>query len=95
MEVGSVSAVIVKHVTDNPSVTLIVMGAAGSTGIAGLFGSTTGSVVIKTTTPVLIVPLESKFSPDPVITLASDFASKLSSEDVSRAPNELIEGFWH
>lgn len=91
VDVGSVSGSIVKYASENP-VAIIVMGAAGSTGISGLFGSTTSSVVIKTTTPVLIVPQESAFSTNPVITLASDYDSRLSPDDVE-ALNELVRAF--
>ncbi|HXO76241.1 MAG TPA: universal stress protein [Puia sp.] len=87
-EVGSVSGVITKYIETNP-VELLVMGTMGSTGIAGLFGSNASTMVEKTKTPTLIVPLESKFSTNPVITLATDFAVSLSAEDVN-ALNELI-----
>src|ERR1700744_5640591 len=91
VDVGSVSGSIAKYAAAHP-VAIIVMGASGSTGISGLFGSTTSAVVIKTTTPILIVPQESAFSIDPVITLASDYDSKLSPDDVE-ALNELIRAF--
>jgi nucleotide-binding universal stress UspA family protein len=87
-EVGSLSAVISKYIKANP-VEMLVMGTMGSTGIAGLFGSNAGMMVEKTKIPTLIVPLESKFTKNPVITLATDFSSKLSSQDIN-ALNELI-----
>src|ERR1700743_1555372 len=87
-EVGSVSGVITKYIETNP-VELLVMGTMGATGIAGLFGSNASTMVEKTKTPTLIIPLESKFSTNPVITLATDFAVSLSAEDVN-ALNELI-----
>src|ERR1700748_926262 len=90
-EVGSVSGVITKYIETNP-VELLVMGTMGSTGITGLFGSNASTMVEKTKTPTLIVPLESKFSTNPVITLATDFSSDLSPEDVN-ALNELILAF--
>ncbi|HTI90141.1 MAG TPA: universal stress protein [Puia sp.] len=90
-EVGSVSGVITKYIETNP-VELLVMGTMGSTGITGLFGSNASTMVEKTKTPTLIVPLESKFSIDPVITLATDFAVSLSAEDVN-ALNELVLAF--
>src|SRR6201985_518332 len=90
-EVGSVSAVITKYIESNP-VELLVMGTMGSTGINGLFGSNASTMVEKTKTPTLIVPLESKFSTNPVITLATDFAVSLSAEDVN-ALNELVLAF--
>src|ERR1700759_3204244 len=90
-EVGSVSGVITKYIDANP-VELLVMGTMGSTGIAGLFGSNASTMVEKTKTPTLIIPLESKFSPDPVITLATDFSTTLSSGDVT-ALKELVKAF--
>jgi nucleotide-binding universal stress UspA family protein len=90
-EVGSVSAVLTKYIESNP-VELLVMGNMGSTGITGLFGSNVSAMVEKTKTPTLIIPLESKFALQPVITLATDFSTKLSLEDVS-ALNELVLGF--
>ncbi|HEY4335684.1 MAG TPA: universal stress protein [Puia sp.] len=90
-EVGSVSGVITKYIDANP-VDLLVMGTMGSTGIAGLFGSNASTMVEKTKTPTLIVPLESKFSPDPVITLATDFSSTLSAGDIT-ALRELVKAF--
>ena len=90
-EVGSVSGVITKYIDANP-VELLVMGTMGSTGITGLFGSNASTMVEKTKTPTLIVPLESKFSVDPVITLATDFDVSLSAEDVN-ALNELVLAF--
>jgi len=90
-DVGAVAGVIAKYIDANP-VELLVMGTMGSTGISGLFGSNAYTMVLKTKTPTLIVPLESKFLPNPVITLATDFSSGLSAEDVN-ALNELILAF--
>lgn len=90
-EVGSVSGVIMKYIEANP-VELLVMGTMGSTGISGLFGSNASTMVEKTKTPTLIVPLESKFSINPIITLATDFAVTLSSGDVN-ALSELVQAF--
>jgi nucleotide-binding universal stress UspA family protein len=87
-EVGSVSTVISKYIDATP-VELLVMGTMGSTGITGIFGSNANSMVEKTKTPTLIIPLESKFSMNPVITLATDFESPLSTEDINSL-NELI-----
>jgi nucleotide-binding universal stress UspA family protein len=88
-EVGSVSTVLSKYMSEN-EIELLVMGTMGGTGIAGLFGSNTSVMVEKTKTPMLIIPLESKFSMEPVITLATDFASDFSTKDIS-ALNELLE----
>ena len=90
-EVGSVSGVITKYIDANP-VEMLVMGTMGSTGISGLFGSNASSMVEKTKTPTLIIPLETKFLPNPVITLATDYSSHLSPKDVI-ALNELIRAF--
>lgn len=87
-EVGSVSSVISKYIDANP-VELLVMGTMGSTGITGIFGSNANSMVEKTKTPTLIIPLESRFSMNPVITLATDFESPLSTEDITSL-NEII-----
>ena len=87
-EVGSVSGVITKYIEANP-VELLVMGTMGSTGITGLFGSNASTMVEKTKTPTLIIPLESKFSTRPTITVATDFSFDLSAEDVN-ALNELL-----
>ena len=76
-EVGSVSGVITKYMENNP-VELLVMGTMGSTGIIGIFGSNASTMISKTKTPTLVVPLESKYARQPVITLATDFQSKLS-----------------
>jgi nucleotide-binding universal stress UspA family protein len=90
-EVGSVSSVLTKYMTEN-EIELLVMGTMGGTGISGLFGSNTSTMVEKTKTPMLIVPLETKFSMNPVITLATDFAYDFSSKDIS-ALSELLEAF--
>jgi len=90
-EVGSLSTVITKYVSEN-TVEMIVMGTMGSTGISNLFGSNANMVITKLRTPTLIVPLESKFSASPVITLATDFEAKLSPEDIN-ALNEIITAF--
>jgi nucleotide-binding universal stress UspA family protein len=90
-EVGSVSSVLTKYMNEN-EVELLVMGTMGSTGISGIFGSNTSTMVEKTKIPILLIPLESKFSKDPVITPASDFDADLSVEDVS-ALTELMKAF--
>lgn len=90
-EVGSLSGVITKYIDSNP-VELLVMGTMGSSGIAGLFGSNASTMVEKTKTPTLIIPLEGKYATNPTITLATDFEADLSAVDV-HALNELILAF--
>jgi len=90
-EVGSVSAVISKFMAATIT-EILVMGTMGATGIAGLFGSNTSTMISKSKRPMLVVPLESKFSPNPVITLATDFTTKLSPEDVA-ALTELAAAY--
>lgn len=90
-EVGTLGNVLTKYIESNP-VELLVMGSMGSTGISGLFGSNVSMMVEKTKTPTLVIPLETKFSINPVITLATDFSSNLSTEDVT-ALNELVLAF--
>ncbi len=90
-ETGSVATVLSKYIASNP-VDLLVMGNMGSTGINGLFGSNVNTMVTKTRIPTLIVPLASKFSKKPVITLATDFSTKLSAEDVV-ALNDIAFAF--
>ena len=87
-EVGTVSKVISEYIQSNP-IELLVMGTMGSTGIAGLFGSNAHTMIEKTKVPTLIIPLESKFSNNPIITLATDFSTELSIED-SNGLNDLI-----
>jgi nucleotide-binding universal stress UspA family protein len=81
-EVGSVSSVIMKYLDANP-VEMLVMGTMGSSGITGIFGSNTSTMVEKTRVPTLIVPLESKFATHPVVTLATDFSAAPSGEDIT------------
>jgi nucleotide-binding universal stress UspA family protein len=90
-DVGFLKNVIARYVDENP-VELLVMGITGSTGIAGIVGSNASMIVSKLKTPTLIIPLESKFSRVPVITLATDFETRLSAEDVN-ALNEMVQAF--
>lgn len=90
-DVGSVSGVIGKYIETNP-VEMLVMGTMGSSGIAGLFGSNASSMVERTKIPTLIIPLGSKFSVNPVITLATDFSSTPLADDIT-ALNELVKAF--
>ncbi len=90
-KVGSVSTVLSEYIAAN-EVELLVMGTMGATGISGLFGSNVSAMVEKTKTPTLIIPLETKFSIKPIITLATDYSTHLSPNDVT-ALNELIKAF--
>ena len=90
-EVGSLSSVIARCNAVTP-VEMLVMGTMGTSGIGGLFGSNASTMVEKTRIPTLIVALETKFSTNPKITLATDFETGLSSEDIS-ALSELVKGF--
>jgi len=87
-DVGFLKTVITRYVDENP-VALLVMGITGATGITGIVGSNASMMVTKVKTPTLIIPLESRFSKIPMITLATDFQTKLSAEDID-ALNELI-----
>lgn len=90
-QTGSVAVVLSKYIASNP-VDILVMGNMGATGISGLFGSNVNTMVTKTRIPILIIPLQSRFSKKPVITLATDFATNMSAEDVIGL-NELAIAF--
>jgi nucleotide-binding universal stress UspA family protein len=81
-EVGSLALVVKKYIEQNP-VEFLVMGTMGSSGISGLFGTNTQMMVEKTKIPTLIIPLETRFSKKSIITLATDFTSKLSKKDLT------------
>jgi nucleotide-binding universal stress UspA family protein len=89
--VGFVKNVISKYIAEN-HVELLVMGITGSTGITGIVGSNASAVVSIVKTSTLIIPTESKFSASPVITLATDYETRLSADDVN-ALNEMVEAF--
>jgi len=89
--VGFLKNVITRYI-DEHHVELLVMGITGSTGITGIVGSNASMMVSIVKTPTLIIPLESKFSPSPVITLATDYETRLSAQDVN-ALNEMVEAF--
>lgn len=89
--VGFLNAVISNHIADHPA-ELLIMGITGSTGISGIVGSTANMIVSKLKLPTLIVPLESKPSKKPVITLATDFSTELSATDV-HILKEVIQAF--
>jgi nucleotide-binding universal stress UspA family protein len=89
--VGFLKNVITKYIDEN-HVEFLVMGITGSTGIAGIVGSNASAMVSVVDIPTLIVPTESKLSEKPIITLATDFETRLSADDAN-ALNEMIEAF--
>ncbi|GGE41835.1 nucleotide-binding universal stress UspA family protein [Pedobacter psychrotolerans] len=80
-DVGFLKTVITEYTKTNP-VELLIMGITGATGISGIVGSNASMVVTKMRIPTLIVPLESNFPASPIITLATDYETKLSQKDV-------------
>lgn len=90
-DVGSLKTVITNYI-NNHHVELLVMGIVGSTGISGIVGSNASVVVEAIKIPTLIIPMESKFSKAPVITLATDYETRLSADDVN-ALNEMVLAF--
>lgn len=89
--VGFLKNVITRYIEDH-HVELLVMGVTGATGIAGIVGSNASMMVSVVKIPTLIIPLETKFSPEPVITLATDYDTRLSADDVN-ALNEMVKAF--
>jgi len=89
--VGFLKNVISRYIEEN-HVELLVMGITGATGIAGIVGSNVSTMVSVVKIPTLIIPLESKFSVKPIITLATDYETRLSADDVN-ALNEMTEAF--
>jgi nucleotide-binding universal stress UspA family protein len=90
-DVGFLKNVITRY-KDHHHVEFLVMGITGATGITGIVGSNASMVVSKIKLPTLMVPLESRFSTVPIVTLATDFSTRLSAEDV-KALNEMMKGF--
>lgn len=88
-EVGFLRAVISDYTKKN-AVELLVMGIIGATGITGIVGSNASMVVTKMRIPTLIVPTESSFPSQPVITLATDYETTLSQKDIL-ALNEMLK----
>src|ERR1700761_5777129 len=89
--VGFLKNVLDKYVSEH-YVELLVMGITGSTNISGIVGSNVSTIISVIKTPTLIVPSESKFSPQPVVTLATDYETRLSAQDMN-ALNEMVEAF--
>jgi nucleotide-binding universal stress UspA family protein len=89
--VGFLKNVITKYIEDH-HVELLVMGITGATGITGIVGSNASMMVSVVKIPTLIIPLESKLPSKPIITLATDYETRLSADDVN-ALNEMVEAF--
>jgi nucleotide-binding universal stress UspA family protein len=89
--VGFLKNVITRYIDEN-HVEMLAMGITESTGITGLTSSNADVLVSLVSIPTLIVPLESKFSYQPVITLATDFETRFSADDVN-AINDLLQSF--
>lgn len=89
-DVGFLRSVITKYVEYN-SISFLVMGITGATGIKGIVGSNASMAVTKMRIPTLIVPLERTLAVSPVITLATDYkTTKLSVRDV-KALNQILK----
>nr|DAH99186.1 MAG TPA: hypothetical protein [Caudoviricetes sp.] len=84
---------VITHYIDNYPVELLAMGITGATGLSGIVGSNASMLVARVKTPTLIIPLESRFPDIPAITLATDYETKLSPNDVT-ALNEMIKAFY-
>jgi nucleotide-binding universal stress UspA family protein len=89
--VGFLKNVIKDYIDDN-HVELLVMGITESTSVAGMISSNADMIVNLVQIPTLIVPLESKFSHEPFITLATDYETRYSADDVN-AVNEMVLAF--
>jgi len=89
--VGFLKNVVTRYIDEN-HVGLLVMGITESTGVSGIIASNADTLVSLVNIPTLIVPLESKFSHEPVITLATDFETRFSADDVN-AVNEMLLAF--
>ncbi|RYE23935.1 MAG: universal stress protein, partial [Sphingobacteriaceae bacterium] len=81
---------VIKNYAKQHQVELLVMGITGATGISGIVGSNASAVVSNLKLPTLFIPLESKFLSVPIITLATDYETRLSAEDVN-ALNEMMK----
>ena len=90
-QVGFLTNVLHKYINSHP-VELLVMAITGTTGINGLSLRNAGLVISKINVPILILPSGSRFLPNPVITIATDFASALSIDNVTLL-NTLVEAF--
>ena len=69
----------IKTIIKEKETGLIVMGMKGAGGLDKIIGSTTTNVARKVTTPVLVIPHDTTYTPIKHITYASDFSYKTSS----------------
>jgi len=89
-DVGFLRKVITKYVEYN-SVSFLVIGVTGATGIKGIVGSNASMVITKMRIPTLLIPLESSLPFIPVVTLATDYkTTRLSVRDV-KALNQILK----
>jgi nucleotide-binding universal stress UspA family protein len=89
--VGFLKNVLDKYISEH-YVELLLMGITGSTNISGIVGSNVSTILSVIKTPTLIIPNESKFSSQPLITLATDYETRLSAQDMN-ALNEMVSAF--
>jgi nucleotide-binding universal stress UspA family protein len=89
--VGFLKNVISRYI-DEHHVEMLVMGITGATGISGIVGSNASMMVSVVNIPTLVIPLESKLSEKAIVSLATDYETRLSAQDVN-ALNEMIQAF--
>lgn len=72
------------EISEEKDADLIVMGTKGKGKSNAVFGSTTISVIRKSTLPVFVIPEKAVFTPIRTITLAADFRSETELEHYTR-----------
>jgi nucleotide-binding universal stress UspA family protein len=82
----------IKNLNKEREIGLIVMGMKGAGGLDKIIGSTTTNVARKVTTPVLVIPHDTAYTPIKHITYASDFSYK-SSVQLFNPLLELSQAF--
>lgn len=90
-DVGFLKSVITRYIDEN-HVELLVMGVTESSALSGIIATNADVIVSIVNIPTLIVPIESKYSHVPLITLATDYETKFSADDVN-AINEMLVAF--
>lgn len=83
---------VIREVAENQGVDIIVMGMKGKGQSNSIFGSTSTSMIDKTSVPLLIVPFNASYKTIDTITLASDFAGEKLSGNFPIF-QEFISGF--